>query len=120
MTKQRRTARTDLDRLAVGHENPGGDGDVSVLFRDGAAVIVPTALRSLRGPALEVVEELQRTVVEIAERQDRVDVLVAAGRQVGLSWGSLGWCMGISAAGVRQRFGPPPAPKAGPAPRGRK
>jgi hypothetical protein len=120
MSRKQRTATTDLDKVAVGHADPGGDGSVSVLFRDGAAVMLPTAMRSLSGPALEVVEDLQATVRRIAEDQERVDVLVGAGRSLGLSWGSLGWCMGISAAGVRQRFGAPPAPKAEAPSRGRK
>ncbi len=120
MSRQRKTRETDLDAVAVGHANPGGDGSVSVLYRDGAAVIVPTAMRSLSGPAREVVEDLQDTVRRIAEDQDRLAALVSAGRQVGLSWDSLGWCIGTSGQAVVQRFGPPPAPKVAPASRRRK
>ncbi len=98
----------------MGHDAPGGDGSVSVLYRDGAAVMVPTAMRSLSGPALEVVEDLQETVRRIAEDQDRLAALVAAGRSVGLSWDSLGWCIGTTGQACNQRFGPPPAPKVAP------
>ncbi len=93
----------------MGHATPGGDGSVSILFRDGAAVMVPTAMRSLSGPALEVVEDLQETVRLIAEAQERVDFLVSAGREVGLSWGSLGWCLGTGPEAARQRFGEGPS-----------
>jgi hypothetical protein len=120
MSRQRKTRETDLEAVAVGHADPGGDGSVSVVFRDGVATILPTAMRSLRGPALEVVEDLQDTVRRIAEDQDRLAALVTVGRSVGLSWGSLGWCIGTTGQACAQRFGPPPAPKVGPAPRRRK
>ncbi len=120
MSRQRKTTVDPLEPARVGHSDPGGDGSVSVLFLDGAAVMVPTAMRSLSGPALEVVQDLQGTVRRIAEDQDRLAALVTAGRSVGLSWDSLGWCIGTTGQACHQRFGPPPAPKVGPAARRRR
>ncbi len=104
----------DLEPVDVGHADPGGDGSVAVLYRDGQAVLLPTAMRNLTGPRYEAVEELQLIARQIRAAQDLLGEAVEDARSEGLSWGSIGWCIGTSGEAARVRFGPPPAPAAGP------
>jgi hypothetical protein len=83
----------------------GEDDEVTIqLGPGGGAYFTPRALRNLRGPQAEGVEQLQRAARDLFDAHKRLDELVPACRSLGLSWDSIGWCIGLTGATVRQRF----------------
>jgi hypothetical protein len=98
-------ARNDFDRIDLGRADSAEEGVEVRRLTDGRAVLVPRALRDLRGAPADLVADLQHVAGEIARGQDLLDGLVPECREAGLSWNSIGWCLGISSQAARQRWG---------------
>jgi hypothetical protein len=90
--------------LEIGRDDiPGGAVDLRYSPSTGP-YLMPRALRDLPGPTAEVVGGLQDCVAQLHEAQERLGRLVPVARAEGLSWDSIGWCLGISGEAVRRRF----------------
>lgn len=81
------------------------DGVALIRTAEGSGVIVPRALAKLRGPAATAAAQLQHQARVRADAQERIDHLVDHCREEGLSWGSIGWCLGTTSQAVQQRYG---------------
>ena len=68
----------------------------------GGAYVVPRAVRNLGPDGADLVADLQRTVRLVLDGQARIVDLVREGRAMGLSWATLGWCVGLTESGVRR------------------
>lgn len=82
------------------------DGDVGIVRTPGGGlVLMPVSVRRLRGDALEAASDIQALAAEISRLQGRLADGVENGRQVGLSWGVIGWSVGTTGEAARQRWG---------------
>lgn len=87
------------------------DGMVEIRkLPDGRAVMLPSAgtgpgRRRLNLDALDVLADIQREVREIAARRDRLDALVDEARETGTPWHLIGFSVGTTGEGARQRWG---------------
>lgn len=98
-----------LDAGRLGDVQEGDD--VGILMTPGGkAMLAPRALRSLRGEALEVAAAIQRTHMERARLLAQLDEqLVPEARELGVSWDSIGWCLGVTGRAASMRWGNRPA-----------
>lgn len=71
----------------------------------GRAVLVPLALRRLKGEQYEVVSDIQHAAVAVHEAQASLSDLVGEARDLGVSWNAIGWSVGTSAQAARKRWG---------------
>ena len=106
-TPRARRAADPLDPLEIGNgdESEVADGVIVRRTPGGRAVLVPRSLRNLRGDAEECMAEVQKAVGVIHEAQQDLDQLVTEARDLGVSWGGIGWCVGTSEQAARQRWG---------------
>lgn len=90
---------------------PGTDPDVLGLgvtvmrAPSGGGYVMPRALAKLRGSAADAAQELQTQALLRAEVEERIEHLVAHCRSEGLSWASIGWCIGTTAQSAQGRYG---------------
>jgi hypothetical protein len=84
-----------------------GDGSVAIarLVGSGRAVMLPTSLRKASADQQEVAADLQRAALEILDAVAELGRLVDEARSAGLSWESIGWCVGRSGRAVQKRWG---------------
>ena len=105
----RRTARVESPLGRPG--GPGVDPDAMglgvaiVRTGDGSAVVLPRAVRGLRGEALEAAAELQRVAVHRTELDEQMGHLAGHLRDLGVSWGVIGWSVGTTAQAAQKRWG---------------
>lgn len=107
------TRRTRPDIAAIldpeinmGPDDPGDD-IVIVNGRSGAA-FVPRALASRldEDPAVhDAVAVVQGAALTIAEARETIDRTVPVLRDLGLSWASIGWVLGMTAQSAQGRWG---------------
>lgn len=83
------------------------DEDVELRRSDhGAVVLVPASTPRMKSRRqYELAAELQRTVVELRRQQQQLDAVVLDARDAGVSWHVIGWSVGTTAEGARQRWG---------------
>lgn len=99
----------DADPIRAG--SPVADDEtVSIVVlkkQDGtdAAVLVPRSIRNAPPHLLEVYSDLQTTAALIEQAMRDLDATVLEAREMGASWGSIGWSVGISQQAARQRWG---------------
>jgi hypothetical protein len=94
----------DFDPVTIGTEEAAEDGVEIVRSESGRVAFVPRSVGRLRGEALEIASEIQEVVVGIREAQERLDSLVQEGREVGMSWSAVGWCVGTTGDAARRRW----------------
>lgn len=104
----RRPAKRDADDVLdvrLGREDAPG-GDVAVMRDgDGSAYLMPRALRDLDRDQAAAARRLQDVADALAVGRDHLEAAVHRARSLGLSWDSIGWCIGLTGAAVRKRFG---------------
>lgn len=93
----------DFDPNGIGPTH--GEDDGTVRTPDGDIVLLPVSVRRLKGDAREIASDLQAVAGQISGLQGRLAQGVAYGRQVGLSWGVIGWSVGTTGEAARQRWG---------------
>lgn len=71
----------------------------------GQAYFIPRSLRNAGPAGQEAASALGSAVREIEEARQRIADAVVVARAEGLSWDSIGWCLGITGTAVRRRFG---------------
>lgn len=81
-------------------------GESVAVFQSGDAVgFMPSnMLRQLDQEGKQLVGEMQRTVLQIREMQQRVDALVRQARETGMSWSAIGWSTGLTGEGARLKW----------------
>jgi hypothetical protein len=93
----------DFDPIGVGRQH---DQAVKVMrLASGGVVLLPAAIRRLKGEDLATVEALQHTASEIGRLQNALADGVAYSRERGLSWAVIGFSVGTSGEAARQRWG---------------
>jgi glyoxylate carboligase len=101
--------RDDFEPVHIGNEEHG-DEDVTVqVTTDGNgmrhAAFLPAGIGRLGPEGLGMVSDIQHVVEKIREGQEQLEQLVLEARDLGMSWGSIGWSVGTSEAAARQRWG---------------
>lgn len=72
------------------------------------ALMLPASIRKkLDEEGMMVAAELQHAVREITKYQDAIDRSVEEAREMGLSWATIGWCVGLTAEGARKKWSDP-------------
>lgn len=100
----------DADPIRAG--SPVADDEtVSIVVlkkQDGttAAVLAPRAIRNAPPHLLEAYSDLQTQAARIEQAMADLDDLVLEAREMGASWGSIGWSVGISQQAAMKRWGP--------------
>jgi hypothetical protein len=94
---------TDLDPVTVGHHDPGGR--VAMFQFNGRPVMLPERMLDLTPEQLELCASLEAKMVDIAAAQRDLASLVDEARALGLSWDTVGWCIGRTGRAASLRFG---------------
>lgn len=72
------------------------------------ALALPGSVRrKLDQEGLLVAADLQYAVREITKLQAGIDETVQDARAMGLSWATIGWCVGLTAEGARKKWSDP-------------
>jgi hypothetical protein len=92
----------------VGDLDPNEEGITILMNHDiGQAAIVPASVARLDPQTRSLAMELQSTVRQIMNLQSNMSDQVATLRDLGLSWGAIGFLVGTTPQSARQRFGEP-------------
>jgi hypothetical protein len=100
------TPRTDPydDFSDIGNDEHDDDG-MAIVKVDGMAALVPLAIRRLEPSSMRHMAKLQNVVRRRQALGELVDELVADARSQGVSWSSVGWCVGTTGDAARKRWG---------------
>jgi hypothetical protein len=100
------TPPDDLEPLTIGtdDEELTRDGVALKMFQ-GQPILLPLRIAKMPPSQLELVVALQAKVVEIAAAQRVLESLVEESRDEGLSWETIGWCIGRTGRAASLRFG---------------
>lgn len=72
------------------------------------ALMLPQSIRrKLDQEGLLVAADLQYAVRQITKLQEGIDETVQDARAMGLSWATIGWCVGLTAEGARKKWSDP-------------
>lgn len=78
------------------------------------AALMPKALGKLGKEGILMASDIQHTVISIRKQQEELEELIEQARDLGMSWNSIGWCVGTTGDAARQRWGVMPSePEAG-------
>lgn len=106
MPARKQPGRSELDDMNVpGNDEFDGEDQVVALNEHGAAVIRPKSFDRLPPRALELANQLMGLVAHRRFLAQHIDELVPRARDLGLSWGQIGWCVGTSGQAAQQRWG---------------
>lgn len=106
-----RRGKPDADNFDVAARIGNDDDDMAAagvavsLSWDGGAFFVPERLRNASPRQRALMQSIQDRVRANVTILAQLDELVAEARAAGLSWASIGWCVGLSEAGARKRWG---------------
>lgn len=103
----------DFEPMQLGTREGAEDG-VSVYRTKGPdgkqhAALMPQALGKLGKEGILMASDIQHTVLTIRQKQDELAELIAEARDMGMSWNSIGWCVGTTGDAARQRWGMVPS-----------
>jgi hypothetical protein len=98
-----------FDPVSIGRPEDAKDG-VNVLMakdEDGNrhAAIMPRAMGKLGRDGILMASDLQRTILAMQKLQGQLEDQIREARDLGMSWNSIGWCIGTSGNAVQQRWG---------------
>lgn len=77
-------------------ENPDGTRE---------AVIVPRGIKRLGEEGFFLMRQLQQTTIALRKLSEQLEGQVGEAREVGMSWDSIGFCVGTTGEAARQRWG---------------
>lgn len=79
--------------------------DVGVMrIEDGRALLAPRAIRDATHGQREAAWRLQQLAADLQQLQVQLQMAVVDARAQGLSWETIGWCVGLTGQAVRKRF----------------
>lgn len=107
MTKRKRRAPAPQGEEIQGAGALSDEG-ATLVMGQGQAFFAPPEPATLRrlGPAQrDDVELLQEHGLALVRMQQHLDELVERARDSGVSWNLIGWSLGITGEGARQRWG---------------
>lgn len=112
MAKRGRRPRVVTEALARQHDAVSaavpGSGAAAAAEGAGAAPVgrlFPRGITRLGQPGVESAERLQEAAASILAVTRRLDEVVSEARARGLSWDSVGFCVGMTGEAARQRWG---------------
>jgi hypothetical protein len=113
-SKSRASGKVDDFDIAtsVGHEGDGeltGEGVIVSVNPAGSPYLVPVRLRNADPEQRAHMLRLQNLVADHLAVMEAIAAEVGQARRANMSWGSIGWCIGLTEAGARMRFGGPRA-----------
>jgi hypothetical protein len=104
----------DVDPFAPDLLEPD-DGVVASARGSGTArqaVLRPASVERATPDQHDALHALQRAALEARQAQATLRAEVEYARDLGVSWGVIGWCVGTSGEAARQRYGQPdPRPR---------
>lgn len=87
----------DGDHVVVARARSGGP--------DNQHIFMPLSMKKkLSEDERLIMGEMQRAVLLINKIQSQIDEAVADGRAAGMSWAAIGWSVGLTAEGARQKW----------------
>lgn len=97
----------DLDDMTVeGNEDQGvAAGGVALRMLNGYAAFWPANFDRLDPDTRQLCEMVLGWVARRRELAGLIDVAAVELRQLGMSWSQLGWLVGLTSEGARQRWG---------------
>ena len=101
----------DLEQDDFAQAGPGAgfEGEISIVVReqDGRrqAVLVPRGIERLGEEGHFWMHELQGTAIALRQLTEKLAEQVEGAREAGLSWDSIGFCIGTTGRAVQMRFG---------------
>lgn len=102
--RRSRAVPADLDELNV-QGNDDLSGDVTVAVRDGVAMLKPPGFDRLDPDVRAALVDVMMLVGQRRALGREIDQAVRHLRGHGVSWGVLGWCVGLTSEGARRRWG---------------
>jgi hypothetical protein len=96
----------DPSQAHIGNDDPL-HGVALVITEDGRSImepIMPKAVERATAEQQTLIADLQGPVRVIMLAVQDLDAAVFAAREGGLSWQTIGWCVGTSAQAARQRW----------------
>ena len=70
----------------------------------GSAALVPRAIAGMSGECARAVGWMQVVARDSLVVADEMDEAVINARRLGVSWASIGWCLGVTDGGARKAF----------------
>ena len=104
----------DLEQDDFAEAGPGAahKGEAAIVVReiDGKrqAILVPRGIERLGEEGHFWMHELQGTAMQLRQLTERLAEQVDGAREAGLSWDSIGFCIGTTWRAVQMRFGEAP------------
>lgn len=106
--KPRRPRRT-RPLVETGDITPGADisddDAVAIVLTELGAHLEPRAIRDADPAQRAAAVELQHIARSLAHGNQVLRLAVGEARRRGLSWDTIGWCVGLTGQAVRKRFG---------------
>lgn len=92
------------------------DGDSATIAASGSgddrrATLRPSSGDRATPDQLEALHELQHLTLDIRSLLGRQRDVVQEARMLGMSWGLIGYSVGLTAEGARQKYGDPARPR---------
>lgn len=95
----------DAAREGLGNEDFGAEDVAVVLTELSGAAILPRSITRASSAAQATAADLQHVRAEIHRLYVVLEEAVGVGREQGLSWPAIGWCLGVSGDAARKRYG---------------
>lgn len=95
----------ELDGFDLGGDTDFDEDDVLLQMVGGRAALIPVSARRLPADVKTDLADVMRAAARINEAVQVLDELVIDLRDRGVSWSVIGWTLGMTGEGARQRFG---------------
>jgi hypothetical protein len=77
-----------------------------IKLADGNIMMLPRSLRRHQDrETQEAISDLQHLALEMQKISMQIDELVPILREMGVSWGGIGWCVNMTENGAAKRWG---------------
>lgn len=93
---------SDFATVPGNDEFPGES--VTISLRDGVAMMRPASFDRLDDDQRDAAAELQHIAGHRRKLAEMLDEAVVDARDLGLSWGQIGWCIGTSSQNAQKRW----------------
>lgn len=92
--------------VTMGNDELEENEKIALFKANGRSGFMPASMmRQLDSERLQIVADIQDTIGEIHERQQRVAQLVREARDSNMAWSAIGWSTGLTSEGARLKWG---------------
>ena len=103
--QRRRRPPAALEDASLGRDDLDGGEDLAVIVGGSGAFLAPRSIRQATSRQRDVAARLQGLVRELDGLRVQLQMAVVDARAEGLSWSTIGWCVGLTGEAARKRFG---------------